>query len=171
MVTLVYHGETFPINRRQRYLVPYNNVSLDVNVMGVKYLLPVRQAVRQPKMIMYVSTAFVSGDNAGVILEKPIRPGESLREGIHLDIDTELHLVNDTKKSLSTAGGDAKLKDMKELDLRRARHLGWSNTYIFTKVMGEMALELHRGRPQHGHCDHATNWPSIITSVTRCQSG
>ena len=110
----------------------------------------------------FVRAAFVSGDSAEVIPEKPITPGQSLREGLRLDIDAELRLVGDVKKDLTAAApGDDERKAMKELGLRRARHFGWSNTYVFTKAMGEMALELHRGADM----PVVIMRPSIITSV------
>ncbi|KAH0457585.1 hypothetical protein IEQ34_012900 [Dendrobium chrysotoxum] len=34
---------------------------------------------------------------------------------------------------------------MKELGIERARHFGWTNTYVFTKAMGEMLLGQLRG--------------------------
>lgn len=48
---------------------------------------------------MHISTAFVSGFREGLILERPIRPGESLREGggagaYYLDVDAELRLAS-----------------------------------------------------------------------------
>jgi alcohol-forming fatty acyl-CoA reductase len=108
----------------------------------------------------------VSGDSAEVIPEKPITPGESLREGLRLDIDAELRLAGDVKNAASGGGGDdaahktAERKAMKELGLQRARHFGWSNTYVFTKAMGEMVLEQHRG-----DMPVVIMRPSIITSV------
>ena len=117
--------------------------------------------------------AFASGDSAEVIPEKPITPGQSLREGLRLDIDAELRLAADVKKDLTAAasgdgGGDAhnnnktadERKAMKELGLQRARHFGWSNTYVFAKAMGEMVLEQHRG-----DMPVVIMRPSIITSV------
>jgi fatty acyl-CoA reductase len=81
---------------------------------------------------------------------------------LRLDIDAELRLVGDVKKDLTAAApGDDERKAMKELGLRRARHFGWSNTYVFTKAMGEMALELHRGADM----PVVIMRPSIITSV------
>ena len=64
--------------------------------------------------------AFASGDSAEVIPEKPITPGQSLREGLRLDIDAELRLVGDVKKDLTAAApGDDERKAMKELGLAR----------------------------------------------------
>jgi fatty acyl-CoA reductase len=148
-------------NFYQRY-----DVSLDVNVMGVKHLCHFARQCANLKMLMHVSTAFVSGDSAEVIPEKPITPGESLREGLRLDIDAELRLAGDVKNAASGGGGDdaahktAERKAMKELGLQRARHFGWSNTYVFTKAMGEMVLEQHRG-----DMPVVIMRPSIITSV------
>ncbi|KAL6858738.1 hypothetical protein ACP4OV_017740 [Aristida adscensionis] len=140
------------------------DVSLDVNVMGVKHLCQFAKQCASLKMLMHVSTAYVSGLNDGLFLEKPIKPGESLREGLYLDVDAELQLVRDAKKELKlNAGDDAnkmERKAMKELGLQRARHFGWSNTYVFTKTMGEMILG-----QLHGDIPVVIMRPSIITSV------
>ena len=83
--------------------------------------------------------AFVSGFREGLILEKPINPGESLREGTHLDIDAELRLVREAKNELTaminnSSSDDAhnnnkkkteERKAMKELGFQRARHFGY----------------------------------------------
>ncbi|KAG2580683.1 fatty acyl-CoA reductase 1-like [Panicum virgatum] len=153
------------------------DVSLDVNVMGVKHLCHFAKQCANLKMLMHVSTAFVSGFREGLILEKPINPGESLREGTHLDIDAELRLVREVKKELtamnsnsSSSSDDAHNDDkkkkteertaMKELGLQRARHFGWSNTYVFTKAMGEVLLGQLRG-----DIPVVIMRPSIITSI------
>ena len=122
--------------------------------------------------------AYVSGDSTELILEKPIKPGEALREGMHLDIDDELRLVSDVKNEVATttttnaaagAGSDdastAERKAMKELGLQRARHFGWSNTYVFTKAMGEMLLGQQQLRGGGGDTPVVIVRPSIITSI------
>lgn len=121
--------------------------------------------------------AYVSGDGSTEpILEKPIKPGEALRGGgTRVDVDSELRLASDAKNDLtttSTSSGAAERKAMKELGLRRARHFGWSNTYVFTKAMGEMVLEeqLRRGGDGDGGSSMpppavVVMRPSIITSV------
>ncbi|KAJ1269627.1 hypothetical protein BS78_07G226000 [Paspalum vaginatum] len=153
------------------------DVSLDVNVMGVKHLCQFAHQCPRLKMFMQVSTAYVCGDvREGIILEKPINPGDSLREGMYLDVDAELRLVAQFKKELLRAspldddGGVARTatnktrtterKAMKELGLQRARHFGWSNTYVFTKAMGEMVLAQLRG-----DMPVVIMRPSVITSI------
>jgi alcohol-forming fatty acyl-CoA reductase len=116
----------------------------------------------------------VSGFREGLILEKPINPGESLREGTYLDIDAELRLVREVKKELAAMNSSSSDDDdaahtnkkktertaMKELGLQRARHFGWSNTYVFTKAMGEVLLGQLRG-----DIPVVIMRPSIITSI------
>ncbi|CAO2207578.1 unnamed protein product [Urochloa humidicola] len=136
------------------------DVSLDVNVMGVKHLCQFAKQCANLKMLMHVSTAYVSGDSAEVILEKPLNPGWSLREGgVPLDIDAELRLVADAKKDDDDDAAEHK-RAMKELGLQRARHHGWSNAYVFTKAMGEMLLGQLRGE-----IPVVIMRPSVITSV------
>jgi fatty acyl-CoA reductase len=165
------------------------DVSLDVNVMGVKHLCHFAKRCRpRINMFMHASTAFVCGDRPkGLILEKPIQPGKSLREGTYLDVDVELRLVSKAKEAMTTelaSGKDSPLLDddarkmttvtmaerkvMKEVGLRRARHFGWSNTYTFTKAMGEMVLgqQLQEERGDHMMPPVVIVRPSIITIDT-----
>ncbi|KAL6858737.1 hypothetical protein ACP4OV_017739 [Aristida adscensionis] len=138
--------------------------SLDVNVMGVKHLCQFAKQCASLKMLMHVSTAYVSGLKEGLILEKPIKLGESLREGLYLNVDAELRLVKEAKKELKLNACDDAIrterKAMKELGLQRARHFGWSNTYVFTKAMAEMLLSQLRG-----DIPVVIMRPSIITSI------
>ncbi|KAG8087644.1 hypothetical protein GUJ93_ZPchr0010g7993 [Zizania palustris] len=76
-------------------------------------------------------------------------------------------------KSTFLVEGKAQRKAMKELGLARARHFGWSNTYVFTKAMGEMLLGrllLERGGSGGGGgggVPVVVVRPSIITSIRR----
>lgn len=70
-----------------------------MNVVGVKHLCTLAKRCARLKLLMHISTAFVSGFREGLILERPIRPGESLREGggagaYYLDVDAELRLAS-----------------------------------------------------------------------------
>ncbi|KAJ1269625.1 hypothetical protein BS78_07G225900 [Paspalum vaginatum] len=149
------------------------DVSLDVNVMGVKHLCQFAHQCPRLKMFMQVSTAYVCGDvREGLILEKRINPGDSLREGMYLEVDAELRLVAQFKEELLRASPldddgvatnktrTTERKAMKELGLQRARHFGWPNTYVFTKAMGEMVLAQLRG-----DMPVVIMRPSVITSV------
>uniref|UniRef100_A0ACD5XZ98 Uncharacterized protein n=2 Tax=Avena sativa TaxID=4498 RepID=A0ACD5XZ98_AVESA len=142
------------------------DVALDVNVAGVRHMCEFAKRCPNLEVLLHVSTAYVAGERQGLIQERPFRAGETLKEGTHLDIDTELKLAKDLKKQLD-ADGDLSPKEerkaMKELGLTRARHFGWPNTYVFTKSMGEMMLGRMLGGV--GDVPVVIVRPSIITSV------
>ncbi|XP_044445301.1 probable fatty acyl-CoA reductase 4 [Triticum aestivum] len=90
--------------------------------------------------------------------------GETLRVGTHLDIESELNLIKETRRELRDAGSTEKdeRKVMEKLGLKRARNFGWPNTYVFTKAMGEMMMGLLRG-----DFPVVIIRPSIITSTLK----
>ena len=55
------------------------------------------------------------------MLEKPFHLGETLREGTHLDIESELNLIKETRRELKTnrSSEKAERRTMKELGLKR----------------------------------------------------
>ncbi|KAM3355366.1 hypothetical protein ACQJBY_025879 [Aegilops geniculata] len=140
------------------------DVAFDTNVLGAKHIYAFANKCIKLKMLLHISTAYVSGEQEGLILEKPFIMGETLREGTHLDVASELNLIKHTKMEMNAncATERAERKTMKELGLKRARHFGWPNTYVFTKAMGEMLL---------GHLEGdlpvVIVRPSIITSILK----
>ncbi|CAO2173396.1 unnamed protein product [Urochloa humidicola] len=124
------------------------DVALACNVMGTKYICKFASKCPNLKMFLHVSTAYVAREKQGLLLEMPFQIGELLKQGCHLDIDAELKLVASIKAELMHSSGNLELlerKTMKKLGLKRARHFGWANTYVFTKAMGEMLVDHFRG--------------------------
>ncbi|KAF7106504.1 hypothetical protein CFC21_107225 [Triticum aestivum] len=140
------------------------DVSFDTNVLGAKQICAFANKCTKLKMLLHVSTAYVCGEQEGLILEKPFMMGDTLREGTHLDIESELNLIKHTQMELKAncATDKAQRKTMKELGLKRARRFGWPNTYVFTKAMGEMLLGHLRG-----DLPVVIIRPSIITSILK----
>ncbi|XP_006664917.1 fatty acyl-CoA reductase 1-like [Oryza brachyantha] len=140
------------------------DVAFDSNVMGAKNICEFAKKCTKLKMLLHVSTAYVAGEQEGLILEKPFLMNEALRNGPHLDITSELNLIKETKIDMRAKCCSMKTekRTMKNLGLERARHFGWPNTYVFTKAMGEMLL---------GHlCGDlpvVIIRPSIITSILK----
>lgn len=66
--------------------------------------------------------AYVSGEQEGLLLEKPFLMGETLKGGTHLDIGSELKLIKDTRRELkdNCSSEMAEKKTMKELGLKRS---------------------------------------------------
>ncbi|KAF7081929.1 hypothetical protein CFC21_085832 [Triticum aestivum] len=138
----------------------YDN-ALASNSLGVANMCQFANKCANLKMLLRVSTAFVVGEQEGLILEKPFNTGEKLR-GYHFNIQSELKLVDSVKSKLRIQSSTDKLvkKTMKELGLKRARHFGWPNVYSLTKAKGEMLLgDLGRDLPV------VIVRPSIITST------
>uniref|UniRef100_A0A8R7NZS4 Fatty acyl-CoA reductase n=1 Tax=Triticum urartu TaxID=4572 RepID=A0A8R7NZS4_TRIUA len=118
------------------------DVALASNALGVAHVCHLANKCGNLKMLLHVSTAFVAGDQEGLLMEKPFKSGESLRKGYNLDVQAEIKLVENFKSTLRMHSSNDKLekKKMKELGLKRARHFGWPNVYSLTKALGEMLL-------------------------------
>uniref|UniRef100_A0ACD5YCE4 Uncharacterized protein n=1 Tax=Avena sativa TaxID=4498 RepID=A0ACD5YCE4_AVESA len=120
------------------------DVALASNVLGAKYGCEFAKKCRNLKLLLHVST---DGTQGGLLLEKALEMGETLQQGYHLDIESELQLVEKAKDELIVAKhgslDQSEKTAMKELGFKRASHFGWPNVYTFTKAMGEMLLEQH----------------------------
>ncbi|KAI5002630.1 hypothetical protein ZWY2020_027280 [Hordeum vulgare] len=126
------------------------DVALASNALAAQYICEFAKKCRNLKMLLHVSTAFVTGTREGLLLEKELLMGETLRPGYCLDIRAESRLVQKVKTELRAAkrtGSEqsSEKTTMKELGLKRACHFGWPNVYTFTKAMGEMLLAHERG--------------------------
>ncbi|KAJ1265242.1 hypothetical protein BS78_08G064100 [Paspalum vaginatum] len=140
------------------------DVAFDANVMGTKHICEFARRCSKLKMMLHVSTAYVAGEQEGILLEKAILMGETLRGGARLDVESELNLIKETRRELKArcCSERAEKRTMKELGLKRAWEFGWPNTYVFTKAMGEMVLGHLRG-----DLPVVIVRPSIITSVLK----
>ncbi|XP_019051672.1 PREDICTED: alcohol-forming fatty acyl-CoA reductase-like isoform X2 [Nelumbo nucifera] len=116
--------------------------ALYTNTLGVKHVLNFAKKCAKLQMFVHVSTAYVAGQQEGVIMEKPYRMGETLNGTPGLDIEQELKVAEERSKEVQDLGFTKKQERiaMKELGLTRARLYGWPNTYTFTKAMGEMLI-------------------------------
>ncbi|KAG9457255.1 hypothetical protein H6P81_001763 [Aristolochia fimbriata] len=140
------------------------DLALSTNTFGAKNVIEFAKKCVNLGMLLYVSTAYVSGVRTGLIPEKPFRMGESLN-GIStttVDIYQELKLAEDKLKELDNKGVTEQRKSviMKELGLQRAKYFGWPNTYVFSKAMGEMLLGQLRD-----HVPLVIVRPTIVTAT------
>ncbi|RZC64786.1 hypothetical protein C5167_008477 [Papaver somniferum] len=99
-------------------------------------------------MLVHVSTAYVCGEESGVISEKPFLMGKTLNQTSEiLDIEAELkHMRNrlEELKGLQVSKSE-ETEAMENFGLERSRAFGWPNTYVFTKAMGEMLIGKYGG--------------------------
>jgi nucleoside-diphosphate-sugar epimerase len=121
---------------------------------GVEFARACRSAV-----LVQVSTAYVAGQRAGRIPEAALAPDVSAREVAAIEAS-----VADTLDEARTLGWSPREIRAKlvALGMDRARDLGWHDSYTYTKALGEMTLERHRG-----NVPTAIIRPTIIESSLR----
>ncbi|XP_042484730.1 alcohol-forming fatty acyl-CoA reductase-like [Macadamia integrifolia] len=141
------------------------DVALSTNALGVKHICEFAKKCTKLELLFHVSTAYVTREREGIILEKPFQMEEAFGENhSFLDIAVEQKLVQErlTELQEEKATDKAIKLAMQELGLQRARLFGWANTYVFTKVIGEMLLGHLRG-----DLPTVILRPTIITSTYR----
>ncbi|KAJ9699472.1 hypothetical protein PVL29_008186 [Vitis rotundifolia] len=118
------------------------DVALGINALGARHVLDFAKKCVKIKMLLHVSTAYVAGEQAGLILEHPFQMGETLNGTFGLDIEEEKRVMEERLDELQSEGAtrEAITLAMKDLGIQRAKMHGWPNTYVFTKAMGEMLL-------------------------------
>ncbi|XP_071701092.1 fatty acyl-CoA reductase 3-like [Rutidosis leptorrhynchoides] len=125
-------------NFNERY-----DAALALNTFGAKNVLKFANKCVNMKLLLHVSTAYVSGIKPGIIAETRYNWGESLNGTSGLDINEERKIVEDKLKELKSDHNidEKSIKlAMKDLGMQRANLYGWPNTYVFTKALGEMII-------------------------------
>lgn len=119
------------------------DVALGTNTLGAKHVVNFAKQCPNFKLLVHVSTAFISGEREGLILETPHKLGESLNGTEGLSIEIEQKVVEQRLKQLKDNGASEQVVTiaMKDLGIQRANMFGWPNTYVFTKAMGEMIID------------------------------
>ncbi|KAI3902657.1 hypothetical protein MKW92_030238 [Papaver armeniacum] len=137
------------------------------NTMGAKHVMEFSKKCEKLKLLLHVSTAYVSRETSGLILENPLRMGETLNatKSPDLDIELEMKLVSERLNELKAnqVSQEEERIAMKEFGLERARLFGWPNTYVFTKAMGEMIISESKG---HDHKVVVLR-PAMVTSTLK----
>ncbi|KAI3738584.1 hypothetical protein L2E82_28621 [Cichorium intybus] len=126
------------------------DVALDINTRGPSRLMSFAKKCKKLNLFLQISTAYVNGQRQGRIMERPFNAGDSIaseslgygdQEVIsipNLNVEDEIKLVLESKKSL---GENEAAQKLKELGVERANLYGWQDTYVFTKAMGEMMID------------------------------
>ncbi|RID47299.1 hypothetical protein BRARA_I03901 [Brassica rapa] len=114
--------------------------ALNVNALGPGRLLSFGKGCKKLKLFLHISTAYVTGNEEGTILETPLCIGENITS--HLNIETKMKLASEALRKFY---GREEIKKLKELGMERAQYYGWENTCTFTKAMGECVIHNQRG--------------------------
>ncbi|WP_417529773.1 fatty acyl-CoA reductase [Marinobacter lipolyticus] len=105
----------------------------------------VELARRNRKMaVIQVSTCYVNGKNSGQVTESVIKPaGESIPRSTagYYEIEELVRLLEDKIADVrSRYSGKVLEKKLVDLGIQEANRYGWSDTYTFTKWLGEQLL-------------------------------
>uniref|UniRef100_A0A1J3HA35 Fatty acyl-CoA reductase n=1 Tax=Noccaea caerulescens TaxID=107243 RepID=A0A1J3HA35_NOCCA len=123
------------------------DIGLGINTFGALNVLNFAKKCVKGQLLLHVSTAYVCGENSGLLLEKPFKMGETLSGNKKvLDINVEFELMKQKLKELEhqDLSPEEISQAMKDLGMTRAKLHGWPNTYVFTKAMGEMLMGNYR---------------------------
>ncbi|XP_065865472.1 alcohol-forming fatty acyl-CoA reductase-like [Euphorbia lathyris] len=138
------------------------DVALGTNTLGALNVLNFAKKCHKIQMLIHVSTAYVCGEDKGIILEKPFSMGEAKKGTDKIVIEVEKKMLEEKLDQLISQNASEKsiATSLKDFGLQRARTYGWPNTYVFTKAMGEMCL-LHL----KGNLPLVIIRPTMITST------
>ncbi len=145
---------------------PPVNESVEPNVYGTQHLIELVQVLGA--RLVHVSTAYVAGKKNGRISEytaiEGYFPRRSETQNKHFSVAEELkwyeEFVKETRESRSTNPRPVRER-LREGGLQRADHWGWTNTYTYTKSMGEQLIAQTSG------LTYAIVRPAIVESSLR----
>ena len=145
---------------------PPVNESVEPNVFGTQHLIEL-VLLLQAKLV-HVSTCYVAGTRDGLIPEDiPIEgyfPKRGENDGRKFSVAEELkwyeQFVEETRQSRATNARPVRER-LREGGLQRADYWGWTNTYTYTKSMGEQLIAHASG------LSYAIVRPAIVESSLR----
>ncbi|XLR33788.1 hypothetical protein S83_061688 [Arachis hypogaea] len=149
------------------------DVAMATNTVGAYNVMNFAKMCSRIEVLLYVSTAYVYGE-AGLIPEEAFHMGQTLKSPLKLDINLEKKLIKEKLGELKAQNINERTitSIMKEFGTIRANFHGWSNTYIFTKSMGEMLVTNMKGnlpliitRPSSIIGTHSEPFPGWIEGV------
>jgi len=124
---------------------PPVNESVETNVYGTQHVIELVQLLRT--RLVHVSTCYVAGKRNGKISEDTAIDGYFPRQDTapdeHFSVAKELEwyeqFVRETRDSRATNPRPVRER-LREGGMSRAEHWGWTNTYTYTKSMGEQLI-------------------------------
>ncbi|KAM3741403.1 hypothetical protein ACB098_08G174500 [Castanea mollissima] len=138
------------------------DVALGINTYGALHVLNFAKKCIKLKVLLHVSTAYVSSEKGGNILESPLHMEDTPKGTSRLVINAEKEVVEEYLDRLRVQGATNEeiTSTMKDLGIKRAKLYGWPNTYVYTKALGEMILgQFHQNLPL------AIIRPTMVTST------
>lgn len=145
---------------------PPVNESFETNVYGVEHLIALVRLL--DAKLVHVSTSYVAGKKNGRIAEDvPIDgyfPLRSLNDGRTFSVAEEIQWYEEfVEETRSTRASNPRpvRERLREGGMNRAESWGWTNTYTYTKSMGEQLIAATPG------LQYAIVRPAIVESSLR----
>ena len=117
--------------------------ALAINTLCLNNVVQLARQNREMAVIQ-VSTCYVNGKNSGQVTESVIKPaGDDIPRSTsgHYEIDELVRLLEDKIADVrSRYSGKVLEKKLVDLGIEEANRYGWSDTYTFTKWLGEQLL-------------------------------
>ncbi|PCM43645.1 fatty acyl-CoA reductase [Marinobacter sp. ANT_B65] len=117
--------------------------ALSINTLSLENIAELAR-LNPALAVVQVSTCYVNGMNSGQITESVIKPaGEEIPRSSsgYYEIDELVRLLNDSIADVRSRYSDKALeRKLVDLGIREANRYGWSDTYTFTKWLGEQLL-------------------------------
>ncbi|MBO6851737.1 MAG: SDR family oxidoreductase [Marinobacter sp.] len=117
--------------------------ALTINTLCLNNVVQLARLNRKMAVIQ-VSTCYVNGKNSGQVTESTIKPaGEDIPRSNagYYEIEELVRLLDDKIADVrSRYSGKALEKKLVDLGIQEANRYGWSDTYTFTKWLGEQLL-------------------------------
>ncbi|SFM12547.1 fatty acyl-CoA reductase [Marinobacter zhejiangensis] len=117
--------------------------ALAINTLSLNSIVDFAAAAGDIPVIQ-VSTCYVNGMNSGMAEETVVQPAGAdipRSEQGYYEIDELIRLLDDKVADVrSRYSGKVLEKKLVDLGIREANHYGWSDTYTFTKWLGEQLL-------------------------------
>ncbi|KAI8573487.1 hypothetical protein RHMOL_Rhmol01G0281400 [Rhododendron molle] len=112
------------------------DIAFDLNTMGAKNVLNFSKECPKLEMLLHVSTAYVSGERGGLVLEKPYYMGETLNGAPGLDLDMEKKIMEERLIELQAKEATEQEINlaMKDLGIQSNNTLNYEEHYIFDFV-------------------------------------
>ncbi|KAG6737810.1 hypothetical protein POTOM_059340 [Populus tomentosa] len=104
------------------------DVALGINTLGPLHLLNFVKKCNNVKVLVHLSTAYVCGEDAGLIQEKPFPLGKAKKGTEMIDVDIEKKLVDEKLRKLHSEHAEERPGCLD------------GQTLVFTKALGEMLL-------------------------------
>lgn len=117
------------------------DTAVAVNTLGAQAVAAFAASCTHLEALVHMSTAFVNGQRIGTAYEVPFGPSHSIAAELRGGPGTAAALDVQQEVALALGCRGRSQEHARSLGLARARLHGWTDTYTFSKALGEMLVQ------------------------------